>query len=180
MMNSFKKKKSKKKHERKKRKVKRKRKRRDTSSDSSASSSSSSSSSSSPSDEKKKKHKSRKRKHKKEHKKERINVESKIETERIGESSLEQNDDDFGIPIHLMTMTKDKRGAPETKEDFDKRQSIVRRVVDEETGRSRLVKGDGEIIEEIVSREKHIQINKQTTKNDASCFEKKSLSMVKK
>lgn len=54
--------------------------------------------------------------------------------------------------------------------------SVVRRVVDETTGRSRLIKGDGEVIEEIVSREQHKQINKQATKRDAEYFAKKSIS----
>jgi len=42
----------------------------------------------------------------------------------------------------------------------------MRRVYDEETGRHRLIKGDGEVLEEIVSRERHKEINKQATKGD--------------
>jgi hypothetical protein len=177
MNSSFKKikktKKDKKKRDRKK-KDKKKRRRRDTSSDSDSSTTSSSSSSSS--DDSRVKHKSRKRKHKKDHKK------KKNETDRIDQGSIEQageeSAEDFGIPIHLMS--KDKRGCPETKQDYDKRQSVIRRVVDEETGRTRLVKGDGEIIEEIVSREKHMEINKLATKSDAKSFERKSLDLAKK
>ena len=49
-----------------------------------------------------------------------------------------------------------------TKEEYERQQSVVRRVFDPDTGRHRLVKGDGEIIEEIVSRERQKAINKVT------------------
>lgn len=166
-MNSFKNKKdkkSKKKHDKKTKKDKKRRRRNSSSSESSTSSSSSSSSSSS--DEK---HKKRKKKQKKDHKRKKLRV------EKVGESSQcqsQDSNDDFSIPIHLMDT---KRGAPETKEEYEKRQSIIRRVVDEETGRTRLIKGDGEIIEEIVSKDRHMQINKQATKTDAQNFEKNIL-----
>ncbi|KAL5016012.1 hypothetical protein ScPMuIL_005601 [Solemya velum] len=61
---------------------------------------------------------------------------------------------------------------PMTKEEWEKQQSVVRRVYDPETGRNRLVKGDGEIIEEIVSKERHKEINKQATKGDGLFFQK--------
>lgn len=145
-MNSFKKKvkKSKKKHDKKRKKDRKRRRRSSSSSSDSTSSSSSNSSSDSSSDEK-----HRKRKHKKDRKRKKVKrIEEKI---KIGESSkskdvtkeatkplTEENEDDFSIPIHLMDK---KQKAPETKEDYEKRQSIIRRVVDEETGRSRLIKG---------------------------------------
>ena len=71
-----------------------------------------------------------------------------------------------------------------TREEYEKQQSVVRRVFDPDTGRHRcvwrvqlcfnhlhtcmcvcvcvcrLVKGDGEIIEEIVSKDRHRAINK--------------------
>lgn len=62
---------------------------------------------------------------------------------------------------------------PLTKEEYEARQSIIRKVVDPETGRTRLVRGEGEIIEEIVSREKHKDINKQATKGDGNAFQRK-------
>ncbi|CAD6202643.1 GSCOCG00009694001-RA-CDS [Cotesia congregata] len=61
--------------------------------------------------------------------------------------------------------------APMTKEEWEKRQSVVRRVLDESTGRYRLIKGDGEVIEEIVSRDRHKEINKQATKGDGNYFQ---------
>ena len=60
-----------------------------------------------------------------------------------------------------------------TKEEWEKQQSIVRRVYDPETGRNRLVKGDGEILEEIVSKDKHREINKQSTLGDGLYFQTK-------
>lgn len=44
---------------------------------------------------------------------------------------------------------------PMTKEEWDARQSVIRKVVDPETGRTRLIKGDGEVLEEIVTKERH-------------------------
>ncbi|TFK14183.1 chromodomain-helicase-DNA-binding protein 5 [Platysternon megacephalum] len=49
---------------------------------------------------------------------------------------------------------------PMTKEEWDARQSVIRKVVDPETGRTRLIKGDGEVLEEIVTKERHKEINK--------------------
>lgn len=61
--------------------------------------------------------------------------------------------------------------APMTKEQFEKEQSVVKRVYDPDTGRHRLVKGSGEIIEEIVSRERQKQINKHATRNEGVSFQ---------
>lgn len=62
---------------------------------------------------------------------------------------------------------------PLTKEEYEARQSVIRRVLDPATGRTRLVRGDGEILEEIVSKEKHKEINKQATKGDGNAFSKR-------
>lgn len=144
-MNSFKKKskKIKKKHDKKGKKDK-KRRRRSSSSSSSSSDSSLTSSSSTSSDSEKHKHK--KRKHKKDHK--RKKAKRYDEKSMDGKSSknipVPQNqpksddDNDFSIPLHLMDNSHKK---PETKEEYEKRQSVLRRVVDEETGRTRLIKG---------------------------------------
>lgn len=60
---------------------------------------------------------------------------------------------------------------PMTKEEWDARQSVIRKVVDPETGRIRLIKGDGEVLEEIVTKEKHREINKQATRGDGLAFQ---------
>ncbi|XP_034954988.2 ADP-ribosylation factor-like protein 6-interacting protein 4 [Zootoca vivipara] len=60
---------------------------------------------------------------------------------------------------------------PMTKEEWDARQSVIRRVVDPETGRTRLIKGDGEVLEEIVTKERHKEINKHATRGDGLSFQ---------
>ncbi|CAG9135588.1 unnamed protein product [Plutella xylostella] len=81
------------------------------------------------------------------------------------------------IPIALME--KSKAMAPMTKEEWEKRQSIVRRVLDEETGRYRLIKGDGEVLEEIVSRDRHKEINRQATQADGQYFQSQTVERKK-
>lgn len=43
----------------------------------------------------------------------------------------------------------------------------------------RLIKGDGEVIEEIVSKERHKDINKQATKGDGEFFSSKLAQSIK-
>lgn len=165
-MNSFKKKekKYKKKHEKKHKKDKKKRR----SSSSSSSSSSTDSSSDSSSDEKHKR-----KKHKKDHKKKR--TKEIVQLKDIGESSqavTSMPEEDFSIPIGLMD---NKHKAPETREAYEKRQSVIRRVVDHESGRTRLIKGDGEILEEIVTRDRHHEINKLATQTDGQVYQNKTI-----
>lgn len=99
-----------------------------------------------------------------------------LKCEKVGESSSAiltptAPEEDFSIPIHLMV----KHGKPETREEYEKRQSIIRRVVDPESGRTRLIKGDGEILEEIVTRDRHQEINKLATKTDGQVYQKKTI-----
>lgn len=176
-------------------------KRRRSSSSSSSSTSSSSSSSSSSSDEKtkrrkskakKKKPKKKKAKLKKQRKKEKKKKEKlkKKEKKKAGvalssppaaekpPSFLEVWQSDEGAVELGPVMTDEQKARlstkrPLTKEEYEARQSVIRRVVDPETGRTRLVRGEGEIIEEIVSREKHKDINKQATKGDGNAFQRK-------
>ena len=68
--------------------------------------------------------------------------------------------------------------APMTKEEWEKRQSVVRRVLDEDTGRMRLIKGDGEVIEECVSRSRQKEINRQATLGDGASFQSALSSKV--
>ncbi|KAI8575479.1 hypothetical protein K450DRAFT_303530 [Umbelopsis ramanniana AG] len=70
--------------------------------------------------------------------------------------------------------------VPQTKADHDKEQNIVRKVVDPLTGRTRsplrLVKGSGEIIEEVVSKDKQREINRMATLKDGLSYEAAHLS----
>merc|ERR1712150_111187 len=70
--------------------------------------------------------------------------------------------------------------APMTKEQYDEKQSVVRKVFDEDTGRMRLVKGDGEIIEEIVSASRQKEINKAATLGDGNSFQANISSILHK
>ncbi|CAG0918246.1 unnamed protein product [Notodromas monacha] len=92
---------------------------------------------------------------------------------------------------------------PMTKEEWEAQQSVVRRVHDPETGRDRLVfdlrqndgldfiktkrlvlfifrliKGDGEVIEDCVSRARHLEINKKATASDGEYFQKILASQI--
>lgn len=74
--------------------------------------------------------------------------------------------------VNVDLMEKSKALAPMTKEEWEKQQNTLRRVYDEETGRTRLIKGTGEIVEECVSRDRHLAINKQATRGDGEYFQK--------
>ncbi|XP_013188134.1 ADP-ribosylation factor-like protein 6-interacting protein 4 [Amyelois transitella] len=147
-----------------------------------SSSEDSSSSSSSDSSHEKKKLRKLKKKLKKEQRKTEKALKKKLREEKKklkkkhrsksssgsrDESNLEETPAD--IPIELME--KSKAMAPMTKEEWEKKQSVVRRVLDEDTGRYRLIKGDGEVLEEIVSRDRHKQINRQATQADGEFFQ---------
>ena len=60
--------------------------------------------------------------------------------------------------------------VPMTKEEYEKQQNIVREVYDPQSGRYRLVRGTGEIIERIVSRNDHQRINQIARRNDGLSF----------
>lgn len=59
---------------------------------------------------------------------------------------------------------------PMTKEQYEIQRSIVREVYDPESNRTRLVRGDGEIIERIVTRQEHLHINRIATAGDGRSF----------
>lgn len=59
---------------------------------------------------------------------------------------------------------------PMSREQYEAQQAVVREVYDEETGRMRLIRGSGEIIERIVSKSDHERINQQATRGDGSSY----------
>lgn len=69
--------------------------------------------------------------------------------------------------------------VPMRREEYEAEQSNVREVYDPESGRLRLVRGSGEIIERIVSRDQHDRINKVATASDGLSFSK-AVSSYKK
>lgn len=60
--------------------------------------------------------------------------------------------------------------VPMSREQYKAEQSKVREVYDEESGRYRLVRGSGEIIERIVSQTDHVRINQNATRGDGASF----------
>lgn len=115
--------------------------------------------------------KTKKKKSKKSKKKSKHNekeTSSGTSSSKIKIVTKSESEEDYGIPVDLMN-TKAK--APERKEEYEKRQSIIRKVYDEESGRLRLIKGDGEVIEEIVTKKAHDEINKNATQSDGSTFQ---------
>lgn len=71
-----------------------------------------------------------------------------------------------------ITGQRKRQMIPMRKEEYEAQQKIVREVYDEQSGRYRLVKGTGEIIERIVTRNDHERINKIATKGDGMSFAK--------
>lgn len=134
---------------------------------------------------KKKYHKHRKDKDRSEYKSTSIKQKEKTKHTRKRSKSEEDINDGFNVPIpkDLDANSSSSNGsrlmAPMTKEEWDKRQSVVRKVYDETTGRHRLIKGDGEVLEEIVSYTRHKDINKQATVGDGDYFRQQSLRNTK-
>lgn len=87
-----------------------------------------------------------------------------------------KDDDNYEIPVELMNS---KSHAPETPSEYEKRQKQLRREVDPVTGRTRLIRGTGEVLEEIVSKKRHNTINKEATYNDGQYFEENTLRKAK-
>uniref|UniRef100_A0A1B6CG84 ADP-ribosylation factor-like protein 6-interacting protein 4 n=1 Tax=Clastoptera arizonana TaxID=38151 RepID=A0A1B6CG84_9HEMI len=83
----------------------------------------------------------------------------------------------YGPRIPDELLLKSQTMGPMSKEQWEEKSSKVHRVFDHETGRNRLIKGDGEVIEEIVSRKRHLEINKQATLNSGSYFQSKLKDM---
>uniref|UniRef100_A0A8C5RJ76 ADP-ribosylation factor-like protein 6-interacting protein 4 n=1 Tax=Laticauda laticaudata TaxID=8630 RepID=A0A8C5RJ76_LATLA len=172
----------------KKKKTKKKRKRKDSSSSSSETSSSSSSSSKSASsssassdgsgDDKPKSEKKKQKRKKGKDKKRRKRKEKKKKKKAKKEKGKEEGAKKEEAPGPSLDQWQKEAGSdsgpaltdeqkfriqamkPMTKEEWDARQSVIRKVLDPETGRMRLIKGDGEILEEIVTKDRHKEINK--------------------
>ncbi|XP_059405650.1 ADP-ribosylation factor-like protein 6-interacting protein 4 [Carassius carassius] len=155
---------------------------------------SSSSSSSSSREKKTKKKKKRqevkklKREKKKEKKEKKRQKKLALKAERAAAASVSNAASDETPQTYLKTwqieeakehgpvMTDEQKDSfctkrPMTKEEYEARQSVIRRVLDPETGRTRLIRGDGEILEEIVSKDRHKEINKKATKGDGDAFQ---------
>ncbi|KAL1922476.1 uncharacterized protein VTP21DRAFT_10015 [Calcarisporiella thermophila] len=69
--------------------------------------------------------------------------------------------------------------APQTKEQYEKEMSVVREVFDPLSGRMRLIKGSGEVIERPVSRAEQTRIRKMATEWDGMLFQSSLLQQNK-
>lgn len=81
-----------------------------------------------------------------------------------------RNEDETAIENDKKKKEKTNSMIPMTREQYEAQQSIIREVYDPQSGRTRLVKGTGEIIERIVSRSDHLRINKVATQGDGLSF----------
>ncbi|XP_036673410.2 ADP-ribosylation factor-like protein 6-interacting protein 4 [Drosophila suzukii] len=137
----------------------------------------------------KKKHKEKRKEHKEKHKSKKSKKHSRKKEEspppatppqkqpENGTQEAVEEEEDFAIPIALMNS---KSHAPETPEEYQRRQSQIRREVDPVTGRVRLIKGDSEVLEEIVTKERHTEINKKATRGDGEFYEARSLDAARR
>jgi hypothetical protein len=79
-------------------------------------------------------------------------------------------DDPPGVPKERPPATSARSRGPMTQSEYLEMQSIVREVIDPNTGRVRTMRGTGEVIERIVSREEHARLNRYATSGDGSGY----------
>lgn len=80
--------------------------------------------------------------------------------------------DDVPIgPSTAMLHEASRARAPMTKEEWERQQSTISRVLDPDSGRYRLVRGTGEVLEECVSRSRQAAINRTATIADGHAFQ---------
>lgn len=70
--------------------------------------------------------------------------------------------------------------TPMSKQQYDAEQAVVREVLDPETNRLRLIRGSGEVIERIISRQEHAHINAAATRGDGVAFFAGAISMARR
>lgn len=63
-----------------------------------------------------------------------------------------------------------RQQGPMSRAEYEQRQSQIREVYDPQSGRTRLIRGDGEVIERLVSRDMHHHINQLATRGDGTSF----------
>ncbi len=84
------------------------------------------------------------------------------------------------VPDETVIQPKRKAMIPMSKEEYDKEQSKIREVYDPLSGRVRLVRGNGEIVERIVSSAAHRQINSLATSGDGLAFSRGIYNKLKR
>lgn len=109
--------------------------------------------------------------HKKKKKKKGKKKKGKRAVDELNASIAEIEEKTRKVPEEKVKEDRDRR-VPMTKEMWEKQQTVVRREFDSDTGRVRLVKGGGEILEECVSKERQREINRQATVGDGAAFQR--------
>ncbi|KAL7314891.1 hypothetical protein PS15m_006406 [Mucor circinelloides] len=66
----------------------------------------------------------------------------------------------------------DKAMIPMTKDEYEKKRSIITTEYDAQTGRMRRKRATGEILESIVTKEQHLKINKMSTLMDGLSYQR--------
>ncbi|KAI8835419.1 nuclear RNA-splicing-associated protein-domain-containing protein [Chytriomyces cf. hyalinus JEL632] len=69
--------------------------------------------------------------------------------------------------------------APQRPEEHVAEMNKLRRELDPMTGRIRLIKGTGEVVEEIVTKKQHVEINQQATRGDGAAYSSILHSLVR-
>ena len=99
-----------------------------------------------------------------------VDVDKKESKLHPHQNSEENVTSEHKVIKNQVNSAKSKSLAPMTREEYEKQQSTVREIFDPESGRHRLIRGTGEIIERIVSRSVHERINKIATAQDGMSF----------
>ena len=127
-----------------------------------------------------KKKEKRKKKEKDRMKSECSSSQVEITNNQLVEAAPQQtgNEQSKQIPPHP---TQEARAAalrmvPMSREQYEAKRAEIREEYEPETGRTRLVRGTGEIIERIVSRSQHSAINQTATRGDGQSFSRNAYS----
>jgi len=99
-----------------------------------------------------------------------LNEKEQAKKTTVATSFPSQNSGKASVPEEPAVQPKRRAMIPMSKEEYDKEQSKIREVYDPLSGRVRLVRGNGEIIERIVSSAAHRQINSLATSGDGLAF----------
>eukprot|EP00977_Amphora_coffeiformis_P012472 scaffold3077_cov162-Amphora_coffeaeformis.AAC.31 len=175
------------------RKKKHKRRRRDDNSDESSSSHSRRSETDSSEEEHRRRRRKRRRKEKKQERREKkrrlsdpsahsTKDNAKVDSVATNSSHVAQSSSPStaAAAVAAEPAPTKVKNAPMTREEYEALRNTVREVYDEQSGRYRLVRGTGEIIERIVSRQDHESINRQATYGDGQSFARQVFRHAKK
>lgn len=83
-------------------------------------------------------------------------------------------------PDNKVVSERARRMVPMSREQYETQRNIIREVYDDESGRYRLVRGTGEILERIVSKHDHERINNQATHGDGSSYSRHIFNAAQK